>query len=463
MRHTKKQLAVLAAAGAACWLPVPMARAGFTLTVSVPQVSGGVSDYVIYAYASPTSVTTPPTQGLAATTTNLINGIDITVNTTPGFGTLVIDTNDDIDGDGSPDANVVGAPDVSFGQPRPTFGGANGTLGTFLGLAAENATGTQATAYLNTAITPSSSLILSETVYEGAETATENPKYEGVNDPLTYLTGHVTSNFESGSGTLDPDYTSADVHSLEIVEALSKTALYNPGLTSAGIPVANVVVPTGTQFTVTAALAYNISGDKQLVSLVAGPNPPPPALLVTSNFVTGPILGSVTPGSNLALNPVSNDGCVQLSGGGQTGMLLLKFSDNGFGDPFSADAKAIVAYLQSANPEDTITSTIPANIAAEFPGVGYDVLVEYAAVVEDPPTGSGEPTGPFLNLFGLGDFSGNLVPAGDLDVADVGLVGVPEPLGSGILAFGALGLVSRPRRRRGCEEHKRQEGFEGPR
>jgi uncharacterized protein (DUF2141 family) len=444
-RKVRIAVPALAAASVASWLGAPAAHAGFNLTVGPAEVSGGDSAYVIYAFASPTSVTTPPpvgaTNGLPAVTSNLVNGLDVTLDTAPTAGALVIDLNADIDGDGAADADVVGAPDGTFGTGHPSFGGTNGTLGTFIGFGQENS---GKTGYNTTAISPSSSLIKSETVYEGSNTSTQNPNYKGVLFPSTYLTGPVTSDYESGSGTLDPDYTNGTVHSLELVEALSNTALYNPGLTTLGIPIANVVVPSGTAFTVTAALAYDTSGDKQLVSTVGGASsvaPPPPFHGFQAHDVTElqtPLLGTVTmSGGNGSYVPQTvtfaspaNNGSVEYSGftAGDTVDIALKFSNGAGSDPYTTNSAAILAYLTADNTTAGVTfASLPSNLDSVFPG--FDAIATFTAGAADP----------FAD-FNFSDYTGG----GTLDLAAVGLV--PEPMGLGVILLGGLGLISRRKR-----------------
>jgi PEP-CTERM motif len=261
-RWTGSTAVSLAAAGAAlAFTPSPV-RAGFVLTVVPGASSGELSSYVAYAYSSATSVT-PASEGPNVQDTGtFINGMAATIDT-PGTGTagaLVIDLNDDIDGDGLPDANVVGSSDLDFpAMPRPTFGS---TLGTFLGLGQENPT---QTGYLAKAFFTTAKRYLA--VYEGNDTSTRNPSYTSPFTPSYYLPTGSGSNYTTSSGPLDADYTNHSVHSLELDELLPLVVSYSSSLTTLGIPIANVVVPTGTPFTVTASLSYSSGGYTQLLAI----------------------------------------------------------------------------------------------------------------------------------------------------------------------------------------------------
>jgi hypothetical protein len=137
--------------------------------------------------------------GVNGTGTGLI-AMDISV-TTPGTGSagaMRVDMADDIDGDGSPDANVVGTPDQTFGQPTPTFGS---NLGTFLGL-------------------PSSA---SGKIVSGSFPLVLSPE-----------------DYETTIGTLDPAFS--HLHSLQVISLGGVLDNSSP------VPFANIVVPTGTTF-----------------------------------------------------------------------------------------------------------------------------------------------------------------------------------------------------------------------
>ena len=79
---------------------------------------------------------------------------------------------------------------------------------------------------------------------------------------------------------------------------------------------------------------------------------------------------------------------------------------------------------------------MPAGLASQYPG--YDLLLSYTA-------GSGDP---YAEL----DFSGfdlDGISTGQLGVADLGLVGVPEPCGTSLLVLGGLTMLAGRRCRRG--------------
>jgi hypothetical protein len=203
---------MLAAAGLSACLGAS-ARADFVFSVvgPTPTAKAGYSDYVLKALNN----------GLDGTGTELL-AFDATINST---GDMFIDLNADIDGDGSKDANVVGLPDATFGTATPTFGGTavNG-LGTFIGIP-QTATGSTA-----------STGVLIALVQLGANIGTAN-----------------RNNYETTQGTVDPAFLNGTVTALRIVGAFDVPGA--PAANVTAVPFANIVVPSGTSWTVTGALA----------------------------------------------------------------------------------------------------------------------------------------------------------------------------------------------------------------
>jgi len=147
------------------------------------------------------------------TGTNL-QAMDLTIST-PGTTTdtaMVVDMTD-MDGDGAPDADVTGQ--WPYSGSRPTFGGGY----TFIGMASHS-TGT----------------------------VVNSPEYEYV----------PTGNYESYSGPVSTAF--GDLHSLEIQEIMSS----GEADSTAAIPVANIVVPTGTTVDVQGTLWGSNGGYTQI-------------------------------------------------------------------------------------------------------------------------------------------------------------------------------------------------------
>jgi len=198
------------------------APSGFKVTVTNPVNSGGYSDYVVSAINNG-----------AGGTGNSILGLDIVVITpgTGASGAMLVDKSDDIDGDGKADANVVGAPDLTFGNLTPTFGS---KLGTFLGLPA-SATG-----------------------------KTVANSFAALVAPM---------NYETSLGALDAAFS--DLHSLQVISA--GDVLDN----TTAAPFANIVVPTGTIFDLEGYLAGN-EGMPQWIDVSNGGSLAGTALIVTT-------------------------------------------------------------------------------------------------------------------------------------------------------------------------------------
>ena len=135
---------------------------------------------------------------------------------------MLVDMADDIDGDGTDDANVIGAADQSNGQPTPTFGS---DLGTFMGIAGSY-----------TAVRVSGNFVIMAVT------------------PANYL---------SSDGTISSAYS--NLHSLQVI------GMYIGGPTDSthAVDFANIVMPTGTVFTASGYLTGN-DGDAEFLSVTNG-------------------------------------------------------------------------------------------------------------------------------------------------------------------------------------------------
>jgi hypothetical protein len=121
--------------------------------------------------------------------------------------------------------------------------------------------------------------------------------------------------------------------------------------------------------------------------------------------------------------------------------VLLKFSNTSTGgDPVAGDAALLSDIQNYINNNDagqnlSVTTTIPANVAAAFPGISYDLMVSTPAPAGDP----------FAD-FNFSGFTGDGLSAGQLGVSDLGIV--PEPTSLGLLMLGGVGLVGRRRNKK---------------
>jgi len=119
---------------------------------------------------------------------------------------------------------------------------------------------------------------------------------------------------------------------------------------------------------------------------------------------------------------------------GSTIDMLLKFSTTTGGDPATNASvlSDIENYINGNDGTGITVSTVPAAIAASFPGTTYDLLLSATAGANDP----------FAD-FDFAAFSDSSVTGGSLTVSDIGVV--PEPASLGLLVLGGVGLIGRRR------------------
>jgi len=226
-----RRSAILAAAGIFACVGVPAAHGDFILSVTSTTLVGSNTDYVVSALNN----------GANGTGTTLL-ALDCTI-TTPGtgpIGALGVAFRD-IDGDGIPDADVVGfttpPPPPGVFEPDPYPGvivhGAGSIFGTFVRIGGSN---------------------LDETI--------------ALVDPSPYL---------SSQGPLAPEYVNGTLHSLRVLEAFASSTFKGPNDSTTPVPFANIVVPTGTSWTASGVLAGN-TGAAQPFSITV-PEPSSIALL----------------------------------------------------------------------------------------------------------------------------------------------------------------------------------------
>jgi hypothetical protein len=407
MSKTQKlRLRALAVTGLGVAFAAPAVYGDFVITPVVGSISGGDVDYVL----------TVLNNGLDGTG-SVIKAFDLTV-TTPGSGTngaLVIDLSADINGDGAIDANVGAQPDIGLEAPAPTFGS---DLGTFLGLGSGP---------LVQPISPSSE--------PGILTVPTTVKVNGAT--ADYLSS------KGSSSALSSAFTTDTVHSLEVSSSLATGVLANVS----PIPFANIVVPSGTQFSFTGSLTGG------------GGNP----VIVSSpqSAATGPVIsltGSVPSNSNsiasitlMGANGLYAYQSVMVSGSAaqSTGFVTVHgFSptsnkeiyalaldvDGTFLPQTSPVLSAIISDLNTALGSSGTASLITPAMAGMFPTSTYDAMITFPG---GPTPSTAAPA-----IFSY-DFSG-YTANGDVTVTQIGVV--PEPV-SGALILGGLGLLARRRRR----------------
>jgi hypothetical protein len=408
-------------------LGVPAAHGDFIITVTQvqgpisaagsPTVGAGETDFVLSALNN----------GLNGTGTNLLS-VDATINSS---NPLVIDLNNDIDGDGSTgDANIDGFPDQNLAQgdgpnsPIPSFGSipynskigttGNPFAGTFVGIGKVQ-TGTNAPKSL--AFADSSISIVG--VQVGAAIGTSNQ--------TDYLTG---------AGTVDTAFTNQTVTALRVVGAFASASFKGPAANVNAVPFANIVVPNGTSGTVTGALSGDI-GAIQPFSITFGAAPPPPTgpfmQLAATGLAGTSAIGSITlSGHNgsYQAQTVAVTGAAQVTGAlnvsgftpGDTEIYGLAVSTTNLASLISA----LNAAVGSADAGAT-AAAVPASLSSVL--VGDQIAVTIPGTSFNP------------NIFSYDLTNGT----GGSSITSITVV--PEPTGIGALVLGGLGLLSRRKRR----------------
>jgi hypothetical protein len=430
-RNSRFVLPALAAAGLGAMLGVPAAHGDFIITVTqvngpisatgAPTVGAGETDFVLTALNN----------GLNGTGTNLL-AVDATIKSS---NPLVIDTADDTDGDGNPDANVDGFPDQSLASgngagvtlPIPTFGiaynskiagavGNNPFLGTFVGIG-KVATGSNA---LKSLAFADNSLSV---------TAVQQGSSIGTSNQTVYLSG--------ATGSIDPAFTNGTVTSLRVVGAFASASFKGPAANVTAVPFANIVVPNGTTGTVTGALSGDIGAIQPFSISFGAVAPPPPTgpfiQLAATGLAGTSAIGSITMsghnGSYVA-QTVPVTGAAQVTGAlsvagftpGDTEIYGLAVN--------TTNLSALIAALNTA-----VGSADAGATATAVPSALSSVLAGDQIAVTIPGTS-----------FNPNIFSYDLTN-GTSGSSITSITVVPEPTGIGALVLGGLGLLSRRKRR----------------
>jgi MYXO-CTERM domain-containing protein len=249
-------------------------------------------------------------------------------------------------------------------------------------------------------------------------------------DPTAYL---------SSTGPLDPNYTGGTLHNLRIAAAFISNTIKGPNDASTPVPIANVVVPTGTPFQVIGAVGGNL-GQPQGFAIGSGP-----VIGVNEVYNPGNLIADVTMqgnhGSYLTQTfPVT--GPAQIAGFLSLTGLTPADDEQTFGLDVSNGSSETLA--QIANDLQTsllplggmveLVSSLPAPIQTEYPS-GDNLSVYF-------PLGSDDPANYFSNFYyNLSSYGGAV------SVTSVTTI-VPEPTGLGALALAAIALHRRRKSRR---------------
>jgi len=405
MRYASKRkmrlaLPALAAAGFSAWLGVPVAHGDLVVN---PKVAAGTS---VNGGADTDFVLTALNNGLNNSGTTLLS-FDVTIQTagTGTQGALLIQLNADITsgGDGTNDANIVGFPDQNGVAPTPTFGGANGGAGTFVGVPAST-TGTKA-----------------DTVAAIVDVE-EN--------------GIKPADYDSANGPVDPNFLNGVVHNLRVVGAFAGT-FKGPNASVTAVPFANIVVPTGTTVTVSGGLSGNTGAlDTFSIVLGGGPTTTGPLIQLASTAI-GTATNQIAPAITIhGSNGSYASQTVAVTGAAQTKGFLAVSGFNPTTDTevygLAATTSNLATLIQELN--TAVGTADPGAVAEAVPaGLASTLAGDNIAVIFPSPTTPG--------VFSY-DLTGDTTGA-----AITSITVVPEPTSVGALVLGGLGLLGRRKRR----------------
>jgi hypothetical protein len=238
------------------------------------------------------------------------------------------------------------------------------------------------------------------------------------------------------------------VHSLELAlfAGTNSKPQYIPDGTGVKVPFANIVVPVGTVFTVSGALAGESGGTVNFNPVVLGAAVSTSSLSIslTGSPTNSANIGTVTVvGSNGSYTPgtASPTGPLQT-----TGNLLIQKSPTG---DFTSNTHLQIIGLDAVGAtsltalESALQTALQAtNSSATVGNAANPILVANGDNVEiDFPTTAVPNVNPESFSYDLSQYTGN----GTVTISQITVV--PEPTSIGALALGGLGLVSRRRRK----------------
>jgi len=447
MKKMKIAAPALVAAAFGAWVGIPTAQAGFVVTFANGgqplQTSGGYSDYVLQALNDGSAS--------SAYTGTTLAALDVTITTSGGadLGVEVTST-----GSGSSKkytANVDGQDDANsaFGQVA---------YGTFIGIGSG----------------PLSTISVPDTeggtqgVYTNGQTNVLDSANSFNSGTPAKFKGQTSSNFDAAfqpvNGTGAGNVANGSLQALEVTEVAASGSGDTEADSSVGpIPFANIVVPSGTQFTVIAQLAGETGPNNLKYSISNSVSTGPTGAILTLTSApthsadtagTLTVTGSDAAGYVAAKLPGTTQGAITgtdtTTGNVQTTGFQSSTDDEVFalavdsspgvlatGSALTSAISDLSAAVTSEGgivaPLASPSSSMPAsaNITSLFNPTFWNVEVTFP---------NGVPAGdPYLNW----DFSGDTVDAG-LSITDVGVV--PEPTGVGVLVLGGMGLLARRRR-----------------
>jgi hypothetical protein len=388
---------ILAAASIGALFGGTSARGDFIVTLSGPTTIGGDDVYVLAAKNDGT-----------LSSGNQLQATDTTIDSA---SPLVIDLAADVDGDGTPDADIAGQADYFAANPQPSFGTA---IGTFIGIASSGNP-------LNVNSRVASSSLNADFVNANAGVA-----------------GAPQADYLSSKGTVDPNFTGGTVTALEIASSFTSGGTL---ATNNAVHFANIVVPTGTAFTVHGSLGGNTGNPFSFVATSANGALPAVGLLGTVGTLAGSANIRVTNGNNMGgFNPQS----VTIPAANQTtGFIAVKGFEAGENEVYALTVTGENSVSQLISDVNTAvgiedpgaTAIAPtADILARFPTADVEVVV---------PSPAGLTLGQTVDFsWDFDSYTSNNDPPA---IAAIGVI--PEPTSIALLGLGGATLLARRRRR----------------
>jgi hypothetical protein len=439
-RKGKLGLSALAVAGLGAWAGVPAAHGDFIVTVDTPTTytSDGIN-YSVYVFSAQNT-------GTNGTGSELL-GLNGFINTPGAFnsttGALGMDI-EKVSGTGSKtvyQVNVDGTAnsDNTYDSGGPAEFG-DGAGGSFLGIGS----GPYSTDLVNNGQTTEGG---TQAVYVNAQTTDYTP----FNDTQAVVKGtqanldpqFTTPGFHPGTSAALGTIDNGTVHALQIEELANAGAGATVANFAGGVPFAQVVVPTGTQFTLHGQLLGEI-GNNELFSTVVGGSVTVTGLTISLTGTAGPNqIGTITmAGSNGHYSPQT----IAVPGGDQTtgNLTVAGFNPTSDTEIYGLDAVGATSLT-------TLIADLNTQLALNDPGATAEVPTGSAGTILTAagdnvelvfPTGApGAPT-PVDLAFNFANYSTN----GSVTITSITVI--PEPTSIGALALGGFGLLSRKRRRR---------------
>jgi hypothetical protein len=257
-----------------------------------------------------------------------------------------------------------------------------------------------------------------------------------------------TANFGTNGGTTSTgSVNNGTIHSLEVLTSATSNGGVATVCNTFAIPFANVVVPTGTGFTIHGSISGAVGPQTNFSTSVGFGSGPPPSVLTISLTGTVPASSNVIAtttiiGANGKYVPQS----FAVSGAAQTKgyTSVTGWSPTSDEQIYGIDATGETSFnTLLADLNTALAVSNPGATAAAPSGSAAGILAAAGDNIEIIfPTGANPNGNPAIFAY---DFSGYTANG---TVVNSNVTVVPEPTSIGAMVVGGLGLLSRRRRRR---------------